>query len=121
MASSAGSVRVIARPHRRQLRVTAAADTSIYIPAGYFIQNILVEETTNHAITGGLDVGTTDGGQEVIAAMTVGGNSKLSVADTALLKRYLSRTVDTLIYLVAHTAWNSASIDVTFMLSKVYP
>lgn len=122
MASSRVTVRILGHPHSRQIRARGVtADAYFAIPKGYMISSMLIEELAGNAVTGGLDVGTSDGGQQVVAAITVGANGIVHVPDTSLLKRFFSRTADTNLYLTAASAWNSAELDVTVVLDKVYP
>lgn len=109
------------RPKGEQLRFTIAADSSFAIPAGYAISAMYIENTTANAVTGGIDFGVTDGGVTIINQFAVGASAILHVAEASLLLRYFSRTVATTVYLIAHTAWNSASLNVTIVLDKVNP
>ena len=93
------------------LRGSFTADGAISIPAYHRITGIFVDNKTANAITGGLDLGTTAGGEEVAAAFAVGANATVSVGPQALLiDMYSAAAAD--LKVSAHTAWNSASIDV---------
>ena len=77
-----GTAKIILTP------ITGNATTSI--PAGYFIENILIENTTVNAIVGGLKIGTTNGGVDVVAALAVGANALTNIPDATLLKSVFS-------------------------------
>lgn len=97
--------------------VTANTTTSIL--AGWAIDNIFVVNTTANAVTGGIRIGTTAGGTDVLGATAVGGNAVLDVNST-LLKRLFSTGSETTLYVEAVTAWNSASLNIRIKRTKVY-
>lgn len=94
------------------------ANTTVVIPAGMCILQIVVENTSGSAITGGLKIGTTSGGVDVIVALTVSANSIQHVSDASLLKAVFSSSANTTLYIQAVTLWNSASINLHFVLRK---
>jgi hypothetical protein len=94
-------------------RLTAVTnDTTFTVPAGYMIESIAIRNTTANAVTGGIKIGTTSGGTDVVAAQAVGASALVVIADAAILLRYFSATADTTLYLQDVTAWNSASLEV---------
>lgn len=122
MTSTAVAPRVIARPDSRQLRLYAVtSDSSFSIPAGFAISAIYLEETAGNAVTGGINIGVTDGGSTIVNAFAVGASAIKHIAEASLLLRWWSRTVAQTIYLTAASAWNSASLNVTIVLDKVSP
>ncbi len=88
------------------------------IPAGYMIFGCSMVETANHAVTGGVKVGTTSGATDVIAAQAVSGLSANSVTDANLLKKMFSASADQTLFIQPVSAWNSASVNVTFFLVR---
>lgn len=86
---------------------TRTANFTFTIPKGSFIKNILIHNTTANAITGGLRIGTTSGGQEVVSDTAIDANY---INSLVLNKTAFSETSDTTIYVQAVTSWNSASI-----------
>jgi hypothetical protein len=88
------------------------------VPAGYGIRAIYVQETANHSITGGLDIGTTSTGNDVVSAFAVSGHAFASVGISNILKTVFSASAAQTIYLHAHSAWNSAVINVTVVLDR---
>lgn len=93
--------------------ITAQNFTSIVLPATTYLREIIVQNTTANAVTGGIKVGTTAGGTDVVAALTCGANCLTFVADAALLKRTFSSTAAQALSIDAVTGWNSASVNVT--------
>lgn len=88
------------------------ANFTITIAAAFQMMSVQLHETAGNAITGGLRIGTTDGGTDVVVAQAVGSGVFLVVPDAALLKRVFSTSVDTILYCQAVGAWNSASLNV---------
>lgn len=88
------------------------------IPAGAYIQHIIVQNTTANAVTGGIGVGTTASGSDVVAPanLACGASCLTFVTDASLLKRIFSTTAAQPIYVSANGvsgAWNSANVTVT--------
>lgn len=104
----------------RLLTVSAqTANGTVSIPAGYRIDSIDIQETAGNAITGGIRIGTTNGGVEVAVAIAVAGSALVSVTDAAILKRFFSASVATTLYIQTVTLWNSASVNIQFVLSRI--
>lgn len=90
------------------------ANFTLLLPANQFIQYIIFIETAGNAVTGGIDIGTTNGGTQVASAVTVGANSLVVIPETgtgSIVKRGFSTSAATTIYFNAHTSWNNASVD----------
>jgi len=94
---------------------TITANDTIVIPANFAIAAICVQNTTANAVTGGIKIGTTNGGTEVLTATAISGNF-IDVIETTLSKRWYSTTADTTLYVQAVTSWNSASLKFTICL-----
>lgn len=99
----------------------AAANTTVVIPGGYAIRDIFMRNTTANAITGGVRIGTTDGGVDVVVALTIGASAFVSVAPAALLLRQFSPTVAQTLFVQAVIAWNSASLDIVITMDRCIP
>lgn len=97
-----------------------AANTTVSIPAGYAINRITYANTTANAVTGGVKIGTTSGGTDVVAAQAIGANALGTVRDSALLLDIFSRSSSQTLYVQAVTDWNSASIDLHFDLERIF-
>lgn len=91
----------------RKLALSAAG--TVVIPQGACVNRIFVRNKTANAITGGLKIGTTAGGTDVLAAGAVGA-SALTVF--APLIPAVNASAARTLYFDAVTGWNSASIDI---------
>lgn len=102
----------------RGKRVVAklAANGTVTLPKGAYLDAIWVRNRTANAVTGGIKVGTTNGGTEVAAAVAVGVNA---VNKTLVTNGAYSATADTVLYIQAVTAWNSAVVDVLIEYTEV--
>ena len=110
----------VTRPHGLLIKLTElTAAFTFTIPRAYAIRNVYGAEIGGNAVTGGLKIGTTDGGTEVIAAQTVAASTLFDVADTALLKRFFSQADPTILYADAVTAWNSAQVELFIDCAKL--
>lgn len=96
------------------------ANTTVTIGPGWAIDDVFVHNTTANAVTGGVRIGTTNGGADVVAALTVGASALTFVAAAALLKRWFSRTAAQTLYIQAVTGWNSASLDITIKSTRYF-
>lgn len=85
------------------------------LPPGTFIRDIIVDNTTANAVTGGIDIGKTSGAADVVSALTCAANCLTFVADSALLLRVFSKTAGQAIFITGHTAGNSANLTLTFV------
>jgi hypothetical protein len=115
---------MIARPRDKQLRIFGMTENSngaYSIPAGHAIGDIFIRNTTANAVTGGLDIGTTLAGQEVVAAFAIGASAIDHLLDSEILLRWFSETAGTPLYFTAHSAWNSASLKIWIPLFKLVP
>jgi hypothetical protein len=91
-----------------------ANNSTIYIPATAHILLFDITETAGNAITGGLDVGTTLNGADIISALAVTASAAAFAApDAALLKRIFPTRQQ--LFIAAHTNWNGASINVNII------
>ena len=101
----------------RALGLTAA-NSSIILPANAVIDFIVLINNNANAVTGGLKIGTTLAGSDIVAAQAVAGNSINVVSDAALLKRMFSQTATQQIFVDAVSAWNSANVDLKICYSQ---
>lgn len=97
------------------LRLEAVtADTTFVVPAGYRISSIDIVNGTANAVTGGVDIGTSAGADDIVAAVAVGANA--TVHPTPLKRLFAAQQT---VHVSAATAWNSASLTVIVMLDQV--
>lgn len=103
--------------------VTATGTTSYLVgtlPPSTYIRDVFVSNTdASHAVTGGIDIGSTSGGTDIVAAanLSVGTSSYNFVTDANLAKRVFSTTAGQAIYATGHTSWNTpttVTITVTY-------
>lgn len=85
------------------------------VPPGAYIREFVWNNLTATAVSGGIDVGTTANGSDVVSAQTCGASCLTFTADSALLKRVFSTTVSTPIHIAAHTTWQGANVTVTMI------
>lgn len=92
-----------------------AANSTLVLPANAYIQRIIVKNNTANAITGGIAIGTTNGGADIMVALAVAGNALVTDIGTGLLKSIFSTSATQQIFLDAVVSWNSANVDVTIV------
>jgi hypothetical protein len=92
-----------------------AANGTFTVPAGYRISHVDITNTTANAVTGGIHLGTTALGSDIVNAKAIGANARVSVE--TLDKRFFA--AEQIVYISAHTAWNSASLTVVIMLDQM--
>lgn len=100
------------------LTITLAANGTLTVPAGYAVRDIFVYNTTANAVTGGLRIGTTNGGTEVTVALAVAASA---FTNTVPVIRMFSATAAQTLYIQAVVAWNSSSLDITIILDRAIP
>lgn len=105
-------------PSSSSVLTAVTANTTFVVPAGYYIVNVLYQNTTANIVTGGVRVGTTDGGVDVVVALAIGANAIGAIPNATLLKQYFSSSVNTTLYIQTVTLWNSASLNLTFVMAK---
>lgn len=99
--------------------VSVSAAGVFTIPAKGVIKDIIIYNNNGNAITGGLKIGTTNGGTEVVVALAVGANALVPVLDAALVKRIFSLTAPTTLYYDAVVAWNNATLDLRVIYETI--
>lgn len=85
------------------------------LPAGTYVQHIIFSNSTANAVTGGIAVGTTSGGTDVVAAQACAANCLVYVTDANILKRIFSTANPQPIYVSPVTAGNNANVTVTIV------
>lgn len=84
------------------------------LPAKAYIQQIIFSNSVAAAVTGGISIGTTANGTNVVAAQAVGASTDVAVAQAAILLPVPVTTgLASTINMAAVTAWNSANVTVT--------
>jgi hypothetical protein len=85
------------------------------IPAGAYLQQIIIQNTTANAVTGGVSIGTTANGTDVVAAQACAANCLVFVTDATLLKRVFSTTTATTLHIAPVTSSNTANLTISFL------
>lgn len=95
------------------------ANTTASIFAGYVIDDIFIYNNTANAVTGGLKIGTTNGGTEVATSLAVAANclSRVMISSLNTTGPFSTSAAQT-IYIQAVTAWNSANLDIIICLKR---
>lgn len=91
-------------------------DFTYSVPAGWQIDAIYIKNNTANAVTGGIKIGTSSGGTQVVTAQAVGANANLRI--NALTINWFSATSAQTLYIQDVTAWNSANLDFHIVRSK---
>jgi len=102
------------------LTANSTTSNSPTLPAGAYVHQIVLAETTNNAVTGGVDLGTAASGAQVASAVTLSGNGLTFIADSALLKRVFGTgpaPAAQQIFYTCHTGCNSSSVNLTIFYS----
>lgn len=96
----------------RLLLTNQTAAFTIDLPANCYITDIFIEETAGNAVTGGVKIGTTNGGTDVVSAFAVGANSIAMIPSASILKKVFSRSAVQTLYFGAVSSFNSANLTV---------
>jgi hypothetical protein len=91
------------------------------IPAGYAIERVYVVNTTANAVTGGISIGTSALGSDVVVALAVPANSFALIPLASVLKNVFSTSASQTLFISAVGSWNSASINVVVKLQRAVP
>lgn len=96
--------------------VTAQAQIGT-LPASAVIRHIIAQETSGHAVTGGLKWGSTAGGTDIVSGMNVASSGYTVATDASIAKRIFGSSTAAALWVDAVTAWNSANVTVTVIYS----
>jgi hypothetical protein len=83
------------------------------VPANTYITEIIYSNAVAAAVTGGISIGTTANGVDVVAAQAVGSAALTFTPNASILKQPFSTTVATPLHAAAVTAWNSTNVTIT--------
>lgn len=101
--------------------MTANVSPTIGCEAGtYLVKGLYIENSTANAVTGGLNVGTSDDGAEIFATLTVGASGMYWYLPADAVAVAFELTEDDELFFHAETAWNSASLIVKLVLQRLY-
>lgn len=88
---------------------------TVPVPAGTYIQMLIWQNTTANAVTGGMSLGTTANGTDVVAAQALAANALVFTTDALLLKRVFSATAGTTLHMAPVTSSNTSNITLTIV------
>lgn len=94
---------------------TLSAAGTLQLPAGAYIDRIIIQETSGASITGGLKIGTASGGTQVGTGLVCGSGCLVWVPDVSLSTRIFANTAPQTLFIDAVSSWNSARANVTIM------
>lgn len=83
------------------------------LPANMYITEIVYSNAVAAAVTGGVSIGTTANGVDVVAAQAVGSSALTFTPNASILKQPFSLTAPTPLHAAAVTAWNSTNVTIT--------
>lgn len=84
------------------------------LPAKAYIQQIIFSNSVAAAVTGGISIGTTANGAQIVTAQAVGASTDVATAQAAILLPVPVTTgLASTINMAAVTAWNNANVTVT--------
>jgi|SRR5271166_1957304 len=92
--------------------VMTAGGMAVILPPRAKIAAIFLTESANHAITGGLNIGTASNGTQIASAVAVGALSYQALWPASLTITLTSATTNTTIWVSAASSWNSANLQV---------
>ena len=104
-----------ATPVRGNRIATFTANGQIVLPAGVMLRRIYFRNRTANAVTGGIRIGTSAGGTQIVTAQAIAANAIVSVLPT--IENYQA-TAQTL-FVEAVTAWNGAQVDVFVQYEEI--
>lgn len=118
VVSGALPINIPANHSEKYINLAITDDTTFTLPAGYIIDSIVF--TSDGAIGGGIDVGTTDGGGEIVTAETIAGAGTVlcTLVDGA---NYNTTGADDTIYITDAdgTGWDSATVAANVKMSRI--
>jgi hypothetical protein len=86
------------------------------LPPNFYIESLIFQNLIASAITGGINVGSTAGGNDIVSALAIGANALLVATDAVILKRVFSTTAPTSLFVSAVTSWNGANLNAKAVL-----
>jgi len=102
--------------------LTVTGDTSFTLPKGYRVSAVTTKETAGNALGGGMDIGTTNGGGEVVAAHAISANTTAiaTIVAAGSIGGTFTTADDTLYITDADgTGWDSASVEVRVEMQRL--
>jgi hypothetical protein len=104
-----------AAPVQGSRNISLTANGSLVFPAGIMLRRIYFKEKNGAAVTGGIRVGTSAAGTQVVTAQTIAANAIVSVIPTIENYQAAAQTL----YIEAVTSWNGAAVDVCVQYEEI--
>ena len=104
-----------ASPVRGNRIATLTANGQIVLPAGVMLRRIYFRNRTANAVTGGIRIGTSAGGTQIVTAQAIAANAIVSVIPT--IENYQANAQT--LFVEAVTAWNNAQVDVFVQYEEI--
>lgn len=104
--------------HREKYIATITGDTSFILPTGYMIEAIVL--TSDGAIGGGIDIGTSNGGGEIVSAQAIADTTPV-ICTLVAGANYNTTGADDTIYIsdADGSGWDSATVEVVVNMKRV--
>ena len=104
-----------ASPVRGNRIATLTANGQIVLPAGVMLRRIYFRNRTANAVTGGIRIGTSAGGTQIVTAQAIAANAIVSVIPNIENYQAAAQTL----FVEAVTAWNGAQVDVFVQYEEI--
>ena len=102
----------------KYINLAVTDDTSFTLPKGYLISSIIL--TSTGAIGGGIDIGTTNGGGEIVAAQAIAGAGTVLCTLVAGANYNTTGANDTIYITDADgTGWDAATVEVHVKMERI--
>ena len=98
-------------PTRINKKIAQNSNFTVTLPSYCRIDSFVIAETAGNAVTGGINVGTVAGGNDVLWAFPVGATSWTQATGASILRPLISPTLDTTLYVSPAGAWHGAVVD----------
>ena len=95
--------------------VRLAANGTLVLPAGVMLRRIYFRNRTANAVTGGIRIGTSAGGNQVVSAQAIAANAVVSILPTIEHYQAAAQTL----FIEAVTNWNNADVDVLVTYEEI--
>ena len=95
--------------------VRLAANGTLVLPAGVMLRRIYFRNRTANAVTGGIRIGTSAAGTQVVTAQAIAANAIVSVLPTIENYQAAAQTL----HIEAVTNWNNADVDVLVTYEEI--
>jgi len=121
--SGALPINLLANHQEKYVDLTVTGNGSFTLPKGYKIKSIIAKETAGNALTGGLDVGLSANGVEIVSGMVIGGSATVlcTLVEAGTIGATFMTADDTIYYSDGNDdgAWDSASLELRVQMQRL--